>query len=82
MNQADLSLGRVVTDADRREFLALPYRLYRGDANWIPRLWPEQLDWLRRQNPFFEQGDADWLWPCDDRVVGTISVALIRHNRP
>ncbi len=77
MSRADLSLQRVVTEADRRQFLALPYQLYRGDAYWIPRLWPEQMDWLRRQNPFFEQGDADWfLARRNGRVVGTIGVAL------
>jgi GNAT superfamily N-acetyltransferase len=77
MSQAHLSLRRVVTDADRRAFLALPYQLYRGDPNWIPRLWPEQLAWLRRENPFFEQGDADWFVARrDGRVVGTIGVAL------
>src|SRR4030042_6179369 len=75
--QADVSLRRVVTDAARRAFLALPYQLYRGDGNWIPRLWPEQVAWLRRQNPFFEQGDADWFVARrDGRVVGTIGVAL------
>jgi len=77
MSQPDLSLQRVVTEADRREFLALPYQLYRGDAHWIPRLWPEQIEWLRRQNPFFEQGDADWFAARrGGRVVGTIGVAL------
>ena len=77
MSHADLNLRRVVTDSDRRAFLALPYQLYRGDAHWIPRLWPEQLAWLRRQNPSFEQGDADWFVARrDGRVVGTIGVAM------
>jgi GNAT superfamily N-acetyltransferase len=76
MSPPDLSLQRVVTDAARREFLALPYRLYRRDPNWIPRLWPEQMAWLRRQNPFFEQGDADWfIARRGGGVVGTIGVA-------
>jgi GNAT superfamily N-acetyltransferase len=80
MSSSALSLQRVITDADRRAFLAFPYQLYRGDPNWIPRLWPEQMDWLCRRNPFFEQGDGDWfLARRDGQVVGTIGMAM-DHN--
>jgi GNAT superfamily N-acetyltransferase len=80
MKPSEITLQRVVTDSDRREFLSFPYRLYRKDPNWIPRLWPEQMDWLRRRNPFFEQGDGDWfLARRDAQVVGTIGAAM-DHN--
>ena len=54
-----LIVSRVCTDVDRRAFLSFPYRLYRGDPHWIPRPWPEQMTWLRRQHAFFGFGDAD-----------------------
>src|SRR5512136_1121517 len=80
MSPSDLSLQRVVSDADRRAFLSFPHQLYREDPNWIPRLWPEQMDWLCRRNPFFEQGDGDWfIARRNDQVVGTIGVAT-DHN--
>ena len=73
----ELRVERVVTDADRRAVAALPYRVYRNDPNWIPRLWPEQLAWLRRENPFFENGDAEWfLARRGKEVVGTIGAAI------
>ncbi len=34
----DIVITRVESPADRREFLELPWRLYRGDPNWIPPL--------------------------------------------
>jgi GNAT superfamily N-acetyltransferase len=76
----DVQITRVVTGADRRAFLRFPYRLYAGDPNWIPRLWPEQMAWLRREHNFFEGGDADWFlaW-CDGQVVGTIGVGIDHH---
>jgi GNAT superfamily N-acetyltransferase len=80
MRSSGLSLQRVVTDADRREFLTFPYRLYRTDPNWIPRPWPEQMDWLHRRNPFFEQGDGEWfLARRQGKVVGTIGAAMDYH---
>jgi GNAT superfamily N-acetyltransferase len=58
-------------------FLAFPYRIYRGDPSWIPRLWPEQMSWLRRTHNFFEVGDADWFVARQNgQVLGTIGAAI------
>lgn len=77
---SDLRIDRVQTEADRRAFLALPFWLYRDDPNWIPRLWSEQMAWLRREHGFFEYGDADWfIARRDGQAVGTIGVS-IDHN--
>jgi len=77
---ANLRVDRVRTEADRRAFLSFPYRLYRSDPNWIPRLWPEQMSWLRRQHDFFELGDAEWyIARRKHEVVGTIGVAVDHH---
>ena len=77
---ANLQVDRVRTEADRRAFLSFPYRLYRSDPNWIPRLWPEQMSWLRRQHAFFELGDAEWyIARRKHEVVGTIGVAVDHH---
>ena len=76
----DVQISRVVSDADRRAFLMFPYRLYAGDANWISRLWPEQMTWLRREHSFFDAGDGDWfIARRDGQVVGTIGVGIDYH---
>ena len=75
-----LHVNRVLTQADRRAFLAFPYRLYSGDPNWIPRLWSDQMAWLRRRNSFFDQGDAEWfIARRNGEVVGTVGVAVDHH---
>ncbi len=80
MPPTDFCLKRLATDADRRAFLAFPYGLYRDDPMWIPRLWPDQMAWLRRQHGFFEHGDGEWfLARRAGEVVGTIGVAVDHH---
>lgn len=76
-----LTVSRATTDGDRRAFLRFPHRLYQRDPNWIPRLWPDQMAWLRREHGFFDHGDADWyLARREGEVVGTIGVAIDHHS--
>ena len=71
------NIRQVISDKDRKSFLRFPYKLYKGDPNWIPRLWPEQLAWMRREHGFFEHADADWYILSEaDRILGTIGVAI------
>ncbi len=71
------TMQQVIDDKDRKTFLHFPYQLYRNDPHWIPRLWPEQLAWLRRDHGFFEQAQADWyILRNGDQVVGTIGLAV------
>ncbi len=78
-----LRVSPIGGEADRRAFLEFPYRLYRGDRLWTPRLWPEQMAWLQREHPFFEEGEAEWfLARRSGEVVGTVGAALDhRANR-
>ena len=72
-----LQVTRVVDEPDRRAFLSFPFRLYRRDPHWVPRLWPDQMAWLRRQNGFFDYGDAEWfIARRGKQVVGTIGAAI------
>lgn len=71
----------VAKDRDRKAFLRFPYKLYRGDPNWIPRLWPEQLAWLRRQHGFFEHAQADWYLLEEQKdTLGTIGLAVDQQS--
>src|SRR3972149_2467232 len=60
-----------------RTSLSSPSRLYQRDPLWVPRLWPEQQDWLTRRQGFFDHGDGEWfLARRGGDVVGTIGVAI------
>jgi GNAT superfamily N-acetyltransferase len=73
----------VRTSRDSRQFLDLPYHLYRGDAHWIAPLRMAQKDILNtKRHPFYKTSDAEMFiaWR-DGRVVGRIMAILNRaHN--
>ncbi|WP_094548492.1 GNAT family N-acetyltransferase [Rubricoccus marinus] len=75
-----LDVRPVQTRRERRAFLALPYRLYRGTP-WVAPLRRDQRALLNpRKNPFFEHGTlTPFLAWRDGRVVGR--VAAITNGR-
>ena len=71
----------VETRRDLSRFIELPYRLYKGQENWVPPLrWERRQHLDRRKNPFFEHAEAKYMlaWR-DGRPVGRIS-AHIDHR--
>lgn len=73
-------ISTVRTPRDRREFLELPYRLYRGEPHWIAPLRIAQKDILNtKRHPFYRTSDAElFLARRDGRVVGRI-MAILNH---
>ncbi len=80
--------GPTVTEVrsgrDLREFVELPYRLYRGDSNWAPPL-RSDVRWMldEAKNPFWKHSRRRvFLARRDGRVVGRIAaIADDEHNR-
>jgi len=74
-------LRPVKTRRDLSRFIELPYRLYKGQANWVPPLrWERRQHLDRKKNPFFEHAEAEYLLALrDGDVVGRIS-AHIDHR--
>jgi GNAT superfamily N-acetyltransferase len=71
------------TRADRKAFLTLPYRLYRGHPTWVPPLrMDEAFLGNRKKNPFFAHAEvAHFLARREGRVVGRIAaIENRRHN--
>ncbi len=71
------------TRADRKAFLELPYRLYRGHPHWVPPLrMDEAFLGNRAKNPFFAHATVEhFLARRGGRVVGRIAaIENVRHN--
>lgn len=80
----------VCTRAERRAFLAFPWRIFRDDPLWVPPLLP---DWADRIDPrkgiFFKRGEAEFFiaWRGGEPVVvqfaaaGQAQGALYRVHR-
>ena len=68
----------VITKADRKAFVDLPYRLYANDPNWVPPLKDEVHALITPgKNPWFEHGEAQlYLAEAAGRVTGRISAHI------
>ena len=69
-----VTIEPVTTRSGLRAFVKLPYRLYRGDANWVPPLLVDDYRKLdRARHPFFKHAAAEILLARrDDRPAGRI----------
>ncbi|HOW51881.1 MAG TPA: hypothetical protein PLV42_07545 [bacterium] len=64
-----------------KDFLDLPYRLYRDDMNWIPPLrFERKMFFNQKKNPFFEHGEADYFVCYKDGVPAGRITAHIDRN--
>ena len=73
-----LTIRPVITKADRKAFVDLPYRLYASDTNWVPPLKNEVHSLITPgDNPWFEHGEAQlFLAEADGRFTGRISAQI------
>jgi GNAT superfamily N-acetyltransferase len=73
-----ITIRPVLTKADRKAFVDLPFRLYANDPNWVPPLKDEVHGLITLgKNPWFEHGEADFfLAERGGRVVGRISAHI------
>jgi len=73
-----ITVRPVVTAADRKAFIALPYRLYANDPHWVPPLKSEvagQID--PKKNGWFSHAEAQlFIAERGGQVVGRISAHL------
>ncbi|WP_164156408.1 N-acetyltransferase [Sandarakinorhabdus rubra] len=76
---SSISIRPVVTAADRKAFVNLPWRLYADDPNWVPPLKSEVHGLIGglKTNPWFEHAEAAfWLAERNGAVVGRISAQV------
>jgi GNAT superfamily N-acetyltransferase len=70
-----ISIEAVASKKQLREFVKLPYSLYRGDPNWVPQLLMDDYKKLNREkHPFFKHAKAEfYIARKDGRAVGRIA---------
>ena len=76
----EISIRGVKTDADRKQFVNLPFTIYRGNKFWVPPLKVDELKSLQPENnPAFEFCTAKfWTAHKDDKCVGRIGGIINR----
>ncbi|MFZ0545092.1 MAG: GNAT family N-acetyltransferase [Candidatus Promineifilaceae bacterium] len=78
-----LEIELVSSDKQLKEFIKVPWAVYKDDPTWVPFLYFERVDFFdKNKNPFFEHAEADYfIARRDGRPVGTIAAILNhRHN--
>lgn len=75
-----VSVRPVEGKKDRKAFIKLPYKIYKGDPYWVAPLEMDIRNRLSRKHPFFEFGDMElFLAEKNGEVVGRI--AAITNDR-
>ena len=76
-----LHLDRVRTPAQLKQFIDFPYRLYRGNACWVPPLRRHEWETLQPAfNPAFAHSEAAfWLAREEGRIVGRVAGIVNRR---
>lgn len=74
----EIIIRPVLTKADKKAFVDLPFRLYAGNPNWVPPLKDEVHGLITPgKNPWFEHGEAEFFMAeRDGRIVGRISAHI------
>lgn len=82
MTTSTLSLRPLRSKQDRKRFLALPWRIFADDPNWVPPLLLEREMHLDpKQNPFFQHAEAEfWVAFRGAEPVGRISAQVNRQS--
>ncbi|HEX9917374.1 MAG TPA: N-acetyltransferase [candidate division Zixibacteria bacterium] len=80
MQTEKLFIIPVQTKKELRQFILLPWKIYRNDKNWVPPLVSERKDFLNPQkNPFFKHAEVKlFLAKKGNEVVGRIA-GIINH---
>ncbi len=68
------------SDADRAAFIELPYRLYRGNAQWIPPLRRDVAHMLSPTHPFYQHAQAELFLARDGDGTVVGRVAAIKND--
>jgi hypothetical protein len=78
---SELEIVPVRSRRDLKEFIQLPYRLYRNDPHWIPPLWVERYETLHpKKNPFYGHAEVKlFLARRKGSTVGRISAQIDRE---
>jgi hypothetical protein len=83
MTENEITVREVRSSKEQKQFLELPYQLYKGHPHWVPQLRMAQKDILNtKKHPFYKTSDVEkFLAFRGDKVVGRIMAIFNRaHN--
>ncbi|RMG69127.1 MAG: hypothetical protein D6715_00405 [Calditrichaeota bacterium] len=78
----NLEVRPVQSRRQLKQFIKLPWKIYRNDPNWVPPLLIDRMKHFNRsKNPFFQHNEAEFFLAYrNGEVVGRIGAILNRHH--
>ena len=75
---SDVTIKEVQNKSDLKQFVKLPWVIFRDDPNWVAPLIMERMEILdKKKNPYFEHARARyWLATKNGETVGRISAQI------
>ncbi len=80
----NVKITKVVSQKDLMRFIKMQWKIYKGDAHWVPPLIMDRKKILNKEkNPFFKHSQAEYfLAEKDGKVVGRIAaIKNDLHNK-
>jgi GNAT superfamily N-acetyltransferase len=75
-----ITVEKVVTKKQTREFIKFPYSLYRNDKNWVPPLLMDDYRKVNRsKHPFYQHAEAEFFLARKDGTIAGRIAAI--HDR-
>ena len=81
---ADIEIKAVKNNRDLMEFIKLPWKIYKGDPNWVPPLIMDRKKLLdKKHNPFYNHAEIElFLAYKNGEIVGrNAAITNENHNR-
>jgi GNAT superfamily N-acetyltransferase len=76
-----MTIEHVFDNAGMAEFIRFPWKVYRGNPNWVPPLVREMKFILSDKNPFFRHAEAAFFLARKNReAVGRIAAIIDRNH--
>lgn len=73
----DIEIRKVSGKKALKTFIQVPWKIYKGDPNWVPPLLMERKEALSPANPFFKHADwCAWIAYQNGKPVGRISAQV------
>ncbi|MBT5186408.1 MAG: N-acetyltransferase [Kordiimonadaceae bacterium] len=78
MTSPKIEIKCVQSKADRKAFVKVLWKIFKGDPKWIPPLIMERMDAIdENKNPYFQHAQVQfWIAYKDDEPVGRISAQI------
>lgn len=79
-----IKIKPVISKKELKQFIMLPFKLYKNDPNWVPPLIMDQKNFFNpKKNPYYEHSEVQlFLAYKDEIIVGRISAQTnTQHNK-